>query len=78
MRDTGRKSNEDDDSWNENSEFATGGYTSDEDFDYDEYVDREFPKQKYAGGFTSALKSWSWRLMVVLICLLLIWKFISN
>lgn len=61
--------------WQEGAEHAAGGYSEDDDFDYEEYVEREFGKQS-AGPKAGSWKKWTWRVVVVVICLLLIWRFL--
>lgn len=43
----------------------------DDDFDYDEFVHREFPQHAPAGSRTTA-KQWMIRLIVIVLCLLLL------
>lgn len=48
------------------------GYGEEEDFDYDEFVEREFPgSRKRASG--EELARWGWRTLVVLVALALLW-----
>lgn len=63
-----------DEEWRDGAEHATGGY-SDDDFDYEEYVDREFPRNA-TGPSAGNWKQWTWRIAVVVICLVLIWRFL--
>jgi hypothetical protein len=70
-----RASNDDGDDWEPAEEHATGGYGNDDDFDYEEYLEREFPSDS-ASRSHRHWKQWIWRLVVVVICLLLIWRFL--
>ncbi len=66
---------DDDEEWEDGAEHATGGYSEDEDFDYEEYIEREFPSREDTHNRVSC-KKWAWRVIVVVICLLLIWRFL--
>lgn len=70
-----RTPEDDDDDGEPAEEHATGGYNTEDDFDYDEYLEREFPSHP-AGPAVTSWKQWTWRLVVVVICLLLIWRFL--
>ena len=48
--------------------FADGAWDDEDDFDYDEFVDREFPES--AGPFSS--KHWGVTLVILLICLAMV------
>lgn len=66
---------EGDDEWDNDAEHSTGGYSDGDDFDYEEYLQREFPAnavRSQAGGW----KTWTWRVVVVAVCLVLIWRFL--
>jgi hypothetical protein len=45
--------------------YADGGYDGDDDFDYDEFVQREFPGESDS----ISTKQWGTTLLIVLICL---------
>jgi hypothetical protein len=75
MRQRRREAHDDDDEWPEGAEHATGGYGEDDDFDYEEYVEREFPGDA-TGRRRGGWKQWIWRAVVVVVCLLLIWRFL--
>lgn len=45
--------------------YADGGYEEDDEFDYDEFVEREFPEKS---GLPTT-KNWGTTLVIVLICL---------
>ena len=77
MKQGRRESHDEDDEWADGGEHATGGYSEDEDFDYEEYIEREFPRNA-TGRSTGNWKQWVWRVVVVVICLLLIWRFLLN
>lgn len=68
------KEDEDEDSLDENG-HAVGGYAEDDDFDYEDYIEREFPKNTNGRGAAN-WKQWIWRVVVVVVCLLLIWRFL--
>jgi hypothetical protein len=44
------------------------GYGSDDDFDYDEFIEQELPEKRtiHAG---RELSRWSWRALIVIVCL---------
>jgi hypothetical protein len=74
MRNRGRETH-DDEAWEGEQEHATGGYTDDEDFDYEDYIEREFPENTRVRGAAS-WKQWTWRIVIVVVSLLLIWRFL--
>lgn len=45
--------------------YADGGYDEDDDFDYDEFVEREFPEQ--SDGMST--KNWGATLLILLVCI---------
>jgi hypothetical protein len=61
--------------WSEDAETwgagISAGYGGDDDFDHDEFVEREFPEQATPSPARS-LKRWAWRALVVLLCLALL------
>jgi hypothetical protein len=66
----------DDSGWGDEAEegFAGGGY-SDDDFDYDEFVEREFPENAPSRGWRP--KKVALLVIAVLVCLaLLMWMFL--
>lgn len=73
MRQGRRESANDEDEWSDGAEHATGGYSEEDDFDYEEYVEREFPGEGHGSG---GRRRWIWRVVVVVICSLLIWRFL--
>lgn len=61
--------------WDDGEEHATGGYAEDDDFDYENYIEREFPENADGRGAAN-WKQWIWRVVIVVVCLLLIWRFL--
>lgn len=70
-----REAHDDEDQWDDGAEHATGGYSEDEDFDYEEYIEREFPSES-SSRHTGNWRKWIWRIIVVVACSLLIWRFL--
>jgi hypothetical protein len=59
---------EDGDTWG--ADIPTG-YGKDEDFDYDEFVEQEFP-QEANPPIGRVVKKWAWRILVAIVCLALL------
>jgi hypothetical protein len=47
------------------------GYGSDDDFEYDEFIEQELPEKRTINGGRE-LSRWSWRALVALVCLALL------
>jgi hypothetical protein len=47
------------------------GYGSDDDFDYDEFIEQELPQQRTMDT-RRELSKWGWRVLVVIVCLALL------
>ena len=59
--------------WEEEDEELPGGYSEDDDFDYDRFVEREFPDQ-VQGWTPSRVKKLLLAILVIALCLsLLLW-----
>ena len=65
-----------DSGWNEADEEPSGGYAEDDDFDYDDFIRREFPGQEDAGA-RHRLKRAFFVAVVLLVCLaFVLWMFV--
>ena len=72
----GGYADDEDDDAPEGAEYAVGGYSEDDDFDYEEYLEREFPRDASRRG-PGTWKRWRWKITIIVIVLLLIWRFLS-
>jgi ribosomal protein L40E len=66
---------DDETGWSEDADVwgagIDAGYGDDDDFDYDEFVERELPEHATAPP-GKLLKRWAWRAIVALVCIALL------
>src|SRR5947209_5777897 len=66
---------DDETGWSEDAEDwgadIPAGYGGDEDFDYDEFIEQELPRQATIP-LGRSLKRWAWRAVIAIVCVALL------